>query len=799
MMADAVQELISQLDTASTQSDRRGKAFKTEFVIQNLSKKPVQIDSWRFNEWDYGKDHKIKLPCKARGLFTSINSEGKPYIVTRGYDKFFSIDEMPFTKWEAIEQNTTGPYEVSLKENGCIIFITGLEDGTLVVCSKHSVGVRDDVNKNHAIAGENFLRKQLGNDEDKIQALAKQLYSMNCTAVAEYCDDSFEEHVLEYSTNKAGLYLHGLNKNTKDFQTLPMSEVDEFAKVWEFQKIEFFNFEKLNTLKQFVEKCAETGCYNNQEIEGFVIRSQLKDKSQPFFFKFKFEEPYLMYRQWREVTKEYIKTRQRVFKFNRHKFITNQYLDFVIPMLEEDPQLCEDYLNGFGIIKLRKLFLTKYGMSGMEILNLGKIKELEEKNSIDYEKIDQDTKFLLVPISTIGCGKTTTSLVLCNLFPETFGHVQNDDITGKDKAQLIKRSLELLKSKKCVVVDRNNHQYLHRKQIFQWVQQHKEEYLPYDTNIQIIAVPFFDYSHIDKVFKITTQRVLDRGDNHQSIKLSSEGEKKVLGIMNGFLKHFQKLDLNKLPDSQFDNVIQGLDVTNKKNSSLLNAKIIIKALNKEYSSLVPEIPTEAEFLKAFDTAMDYKPTVVKIVKNNEKKKKAAKPVYFGLKMNKAEVMQEMVSKLLECVDDNDLRLKVERGLISEFHVTLCHTNQVKNDSESRELYEKYMEYVNKANIPSNGQNKNVKELSLHKTYSVYPKEIIWNKRIATVLVDLEDSVSCANNFPHVSLSVLDGKTKPFYSNTLAESYKLKITDEGDIKSISLANGICLKGQLYAYY
>ena len=36
--------------------------------------------------------------------------------------------------------------------------------------------------------------------------------------------------------------------------------------------------------------------------------------------------------------------------------------------------------------------------------------------------------FILVPISTIGCGKTTIGLALTSLFG--WGHIQNDDITG---------------------------------------------------------------------------------------------------------------------------------------------------------------------------------------------------------------------------------------------------------------------------------------------------------------------------------------------------------------------------------
>ncbi len=51
----------------------------------------------------------------------------------------------PSTQWSNVEQDTSGPYELSVKENGCIIFFSGLEDGTLLVCSKHSTGARSDV------------------------------------------------------------------------------------------------------------------------------------------------------------------------------------------------------------------------------------------------------------------------------------------------------------------------------------------------------------------------------------------------------------------------------------------------------------------------------------------------------------------------------------------------------------------------------------------------------------------------------------------------------------------------------
>lgn len=52
---------------------------------------------------------------------------------------------------------------------------------------------------------------------------------MNATAVAELCDDNFEEHVLEYTPAMSGLHLHGLNLNLSEFATYPGPLVEDFA------------------------------------------------------------------------------------------------------------------------------------------------------------------------------------------------------------------------------------------------------------------------------------------------------------------------------------------------------------------------------------------------------------------------------------------------------------------------------------------------------------------------------------------------------------------------------------------
>ncbi|KAH1514089.1 hypothetical protein KXX06_004549, partial [Aspergillus fumigatus] len=218
-----VAHLVGALEASSKKNRSEGKRTftckKSTFAVAGSDN--ISVDSWRFMDWDYKRSN---LPTYARGLFTSKRKDGTPEIVVRGYDKFFNVDEVPTTKWQNIETNTRGPYELSVKENGCIIFISGLEDGSLLVCSKHSTGVRQDTNLSHAQAGEKWVERHVASTGKSVKDLARELRRLNLTAVGELCDDSFEEHVLAYDPAAAGIYLHGLNFNVPQFATLPSSE-----------------------------------------------------------------------------------------------------------------------------------------------------------------------------------------------------------------------------------------------------------------------------------------------------------------------------------------------------------------------------------------------------------------------------------------------------------------------------------------------------------------------------------------------------------------------------------------------
>ncbi|KAG2039360.1 hypothetical protein BDR03DRAFT_860251, partial [Suillus americanus] len=49
------------------------------------------------------------------------------------------------------------------------------------------------------------------------------------TVTPQLCDVGFEEHVLPYPAEKSRLYLHGINKTSREFHTMPTETVDAFA------------------------------------------------------------------------------------------------------------------------------------------------------------------------------------------------------------------------------------------------------------------------------------------------------------------------------------------------------------------------------------------------------------------------------------------------------------------------------------------------------------------------------------------------------------------------------------------
>lgn len=723
--ASSVTALLRNLETHTTRNKEK-KSFsckKSAFPIAG-SRDGIVVDSWRFQDWDYKRDD---LPTYARGLFTIEEKTGnQPEIAIRGYDKFFNTDEVSTTKWENIEKNTKGPYELSLKENGCIIFISGLSDGSLLVCSKHSTGPRSDTEVSHAIAGERWVDRQLQALGKTREDLARELRKRNATAVAELCDDAFEEHILAYGKDIAGLYLHGINLNLPQFATYPGSEVQAFADEWGFRRTNFLVLDDIQTVKHFLESVGETGHYEGRDVEGFVIRCQARDDGtdiyRDWFFKYKFEEPYLMYRQWRECTKALIAGKPP--KYKKHVKITEEYLLYARKRLSVDAGLGKDYSQNHGIIGLRDDFLKEKNLKGSDIIRQQYALEGPSPQ-------DTDKDIILVPVATIGCGKTTIAIALQHLFD--WGHVQNDNITGKNRPPRFTAAvLEGLEHHPVVLADRNNAQRRERKQIIDDV--HKIQ-----PGTKLVALHFVHTHRTQgQIREVTQGRVFSRGDNHQTIQAASKKDT-VVGIMEGFIKRFEPVRADADPDDGFDAIID----LNPALDSRVNLETVIGQLHTLYPKLIKEMPESEELDDAITFALnEYRPDLkhdVSLAHRNPRDNKPARqqqqpqskaPKKRALEYFAVSVPTNEILKYLQTVFDSQssdtsafwTQLKQTKRVQDEFHVTLIHRAST---AANKELWERYSQLHEQAG--PEGQMGSCQ---------VMLEKVVWDDRVMAVVVRL---------------------------------------------------------------
>ena len=776
-----VKQMVDSLETARKRNKAEAKRSfscrKSTFAVAGSNN--ISVDSWKFLDWDYKRPD---LPTYARGLFTTRLKDGTPEIAVRGYDKFFNVDEVNTTRWRNIETNTQGPYELSVKENGCIIFISGLEDGTLLVCSKHSTGARDDTNMSHAQAGEKWIDRHVTSVGKSVKDLAKELRRLNVTAVGELCDDNFEEHVLAYDEEASGIYLHGINFNLPEFATLPASEVHAFADQWGFKKANFLVYDDIQSVQKFLEQCAETGTWDGRETEGFVVRCQMSEGGtgpyRDWFFKYKFEEPYLMYRQWRECTKAVIA--RKLPKIKKHKKVTEEYLEYARRQFAKDPKLAKLYNQNHGIIALREGFLKERGVKGSELISM--------EGEGDANEVTRNV--VLVTVASLGCGKTTVALALANLFG--WGHVQNDNIP-KQKNKPKKFAFDVtneLSSYPAVIADRNNHQMRERKQIM-------DDVRPVIPDARFVALHYVHepkHELLPSIREITRNRVLQRGDNHQTIRADTKGSEDVIGIMEGFLNRFEGIKTDRIPDNDFDEVIDldiGID-------SRENLETVVRALHSSYPRLVDHIPTSEEMDAAIDSAMrnyhvhldlsqgyETKKSNKNNKNDNKKPEVKGKPTpealakqieYFCISLPTQEVLNTLYSLFPSNTQPEKARLYHQlvkcRRIQPAFHVTLIHKSAKKDLSN---VWEKYTsQYINKMKEQPESETNITPTLAPAR---VRLERLVWDGRIMAFVARImpaEDQdqadLPCANLVPHVTVGTVAPEVKPKESNDLLKRW-----------------------------
>jgi tRNA ligase len=195
---------------------------------------------------------------------------------------------------------------------------------------------------------------------------------------------------------------------------MPQDVVDAFAEEWGFIKTRSHVVNSIKELREFTSHIAKVGEWDGEAVEGFVVRTTYsaedgaKGKSpytsgSSFFFKIKIDEPYMMYRDWREVTKKLLSingplSAACLSKVKMKRKETRVYANWVIDEIQKDKSQFDEYTRGHGIIATREKFLTWYEEQ--------KARGIPVKGEKDEKPVVQTTKgkVLIAPIAIPGCG-----------------------------------------------------------------------------------------------------------------------------------------------------------------------------------------------------------------------------------------------------------------------------------------------------------------------------------------------------------------------------------------------------------
>jgi tRNA ligase len=174
-------------------------------------------------------------------------------------------------------------------------------------------------------------------------------------------------------------------------------------------------------VRAFTEEIGRIGKWNSEAIEGFVVRTTVSfptkgsasadaspySPGSSFFFKIKFDEPYMMYRDWREITKSLLSKGESA-KLPKNKMArpeTKTYLAWVKGEIKRNPSLFEGYMKGHGIIATRERFL--------EWLETDEGKRGRRKAETDKDAAQppgkEFSKTIIMPIAVPGVGTSHPS------------------------------------------------------------------------------------------------------------------------------------------------------------------------------------------------------------------------------------------------------------------------------------------------------------------------------------------------------------------------------------------------------
>ncbi|KAG0144313.1 hypothetical protein CROQUDRAFT_47484 [Cronartium quercuum f. sp. fusiforme G11] len=826
----------------------------------------LEVRSWTMLEHVYRREP-CPFPTRARGLFTLKDSKqalghGRYKILARGYDKFFNVGEVSWTQWDTLRLHSKGPYHLTMKTNGCIIFISALTPSQLLVTSKHAMDTELDEKENandggstdkpvsHARMGERWLERHLDSVGLTKANLARELWDANATAVAELTDDTFEEHVLPTPEEETGLNLHGINLNQTVLHTYPPDHVAQCARRWGLHLTPWKTVENIEDVKRECLSIEQNGWPGRDGfIEGVVVRGFLPqdeitdpDKArQAIFWKVKFQEPYLMYREWRELTKRMLGELAKVDQTQLSKFILTQaepgkltsydtdgciklfkininkiqnpesklYVHWTAAELLQDPGRFSDWKLNQGIVSTRERFLAWRCTPDAQLFIKTVVHVSQKAKSqlgLTLENNRTFDKTILVPIAIPGCGKTSLGIALGSFLK--CSHTQSDDIKAKKTGPMFIANLKKLlldsSGPHLIFADKNNHLRTHRQAIADLVKELRQgvkvkdpmkskkdwgsaskavtEKKRIETRVIALAwdVPAHPYNELHR---LASERIMKRGANHQSLRpeLTSGGVEVHHVVLSKFLRDFEEFEPEvNTEDECFDKVIE----LSCHAPLINNLRVLVKRLHEIMPDQCP-LPTDKEFTEALSKLGKYRVSVRKDMKLDPK---LCEPRYFGIR-----IPVDLKSLVLELFSQkSETQLEPDRALFNEFlirkrfttvpHITLLHSSELSNASGTgSEMGLKDLWSHYRAQAVSNHLNKYEVEVTIG------PK-IVWNDRVMAIEVSglgPEERVrwndrprTLHDHQPHISVGTLSNEIRPIEAGLLLDKVLVNLAANG---------------------
>ncbi|EJD32760.1 hypothetical protein AURDEDRAFT_117966 [Auricularia subglabra TFB-10046 SS5] len=455
--------------------------------------------------------------------------------------------------------------------------------------------------------------------------------------MSQLCDDSFEEHVLPIATDKTGLHLHGVNTSQPAFHTQQPDFLQTFAKEWGLIPTAYLTLNSVAEVRKFTEECAKTGSWNGEAIEGFVVRTHVKRgqsqneqqgdarRSAPpypegsgLFFKVKFDEPYMMYRDFREITKSLLGSSgkgdpPKVPQSKLRLPETRVYKLWVEAEIKRDRKQFNGFTQNHGIIATRDRFFawleTAEGKAALAAEREKKgsamaVKTTETKS----EAPGQPSKWVIVPVAIPGSGKTVIAVALTHLFG--FAHTQSDDVKAKRPAPVFLSNVaKLLEKNDVVIADKNNHLRQHRSGL-------RHALANIQPPVKLLALNWTTANlPTSTVHRVCADRIAARGENHQSL---IPGENRAHeDVLWRFLKDADPLEEDEVDASVEMDIEEGFE------------EALARAIEGVVDVLGLPRPSQEKIGEALGKAKAYQAST-KAAAPPAKKEKEFKPRYYAL-------------------------------------------------------------------------------------------------------------------------------------------------------------------------